>query len=70
MLEVWQDQTLFADCLKTNNDDKHKSKDKGRRSKKKDHGHGRKAWTRKKIKKSSDVESYSEDTSPRRSFVV
>jgi hypothetical protein len=56
---------FFIECPKMNSDDKHKSKDKGRRSNMKDHGHGRKAQTRKKIKKSSDVDidSDSEDMS-------
>jgi hypothetical protein len=33
---------FFAECLKKNNNGKHKVMDKRRRPKKKDHGHGRK----------------------------
>jgi hypothetical protein len=46
-----------------NDDDKHKAKDKRRWSMKKDHGQGRKARSQQKMKKSTDVESDSEDTS-------
>jgi hypothetical protein len=46
-----------------NNHDKHKIKDKRRKPKKKDHGHGKKMWSREKMKRSSDIESDSEDTS-------
>jgi hypothetical protein len=61
-IQVQQHQTLFAECPKLNDDDKHKSKDKRMWSMKKDHGHGRKAQCREKIKKSSDIESDCEDT--------
>jgi hypothetical protein len=54
---------FFAECPKVNNHDKHKSMDKGRRSKKKEHEHGRKTRTREKIKRSSDIDSDSEDVS-------
>jgi hypothetical protein len=53
---------FFTECPKVNNHDKHKSKNKGRRSKKK-HEHRRKTRTREKIKRSSDVDSGSEDAS-------
>jgi hypothetical protein len=53
---------FFAECPKVNNHDKHKSKDKGRRSRK-EHEHRRKTRTREKIKRSSDVDSGSEDAS-------
>jgi chromosome segregation ATPase len=46
-----------------NNHDKHKFMDKRKKSKKKDHEHGKKAWSREKMKRSSDIESNSEDTS-------
>jgi hypothetical protein len=46
-----------------NNHDKHKFMDKRKKSKKKDHEHGKKAWSREKMKRSSDIESDSEDTS-------
>jgi hypothetical protein len=52
---------FFLECPKVNNN-KHKSKDKGRRSKKK-HEHRMKTWNREKIKRSSDVDSGSEDAS-------
>jgi hypothetical protein len=51
---------FFVECPKVNNHDKDKSKDKGRRSKK-EHEHRRKTRAREKIKRSSDVESSSED---------
>jgi hypothetical protein len=54
---------FFAECLRLNNNDKHKSKDKRRKSKKKDHGHGKKMRSREKMKRSSDIESDSEDMS-------
>jgi hypothetical protein len=47
---------FFAEYAKLNDDTKHKSK-------KKDHGHGRKIWSREKMKKLSDVESDCKDTS-------
>jgi hypothetical protein len=50
----------FAECPKVNNHDKHKSKEKGRRSKK-EHENRRKTETREKIKRSSDADSGSED---------
>jgi hypothetical protein len=53
----------FAECPKVNNHDKHKFMDKRKKSKKKDHEHGKKAWSREKMKRSSDIESDSEDTS-------
>jgi hypothetical protein len=46
-----------------NNHDKHKFKDKRKKSNKKDHRHGKKTWAREKMKRSSDIESDSEDTS-------
>jgi hypothetical protein len=45
----------FAECPKF--------MDKRKKSKKKDHEHGKKAWSREKMKRSSDTESDSEDTS-------
>jgi hypothetical protein len=57
----------FAECLKVNNHDKHKLKDKRKKSNKKDHGHGKKTWAREKMKRSRDIESDSEDTSSRSS---
>jgi hypothetical protein len=54
---------FFAECPMVNNHDKHKSKDKGRRSKKKEHEHGRKTRSRENIKRSSDIDSGSEDVS-------
>jgi hypothetical protein len=56
-------ENFFAECPKVNNHDKHKSKDKGRRSTEKEHEHGRKTRTREKIKRSSDIYSSSEDMS-------
>jgi hypothetical protein len=53
----------FAECSKVNNHDKHKFMDKRKKSKKMDHEHGKKAWSREKMKRSSDTESDSEDTS-------
>jgi hypothetical protein len=53
---------FFSECPKVNNHDKHKSKDKGRRSRK-EHEHRRKTQTRENIKRSSDVDSGSEDAS-------
>jgi hypothetical protein len=52
-----------------NNHDKHKSKDKGRRSKKA-HEHLRKTRTREKIKRWSDVDSGSEEVRTRSVPVV
>jgi hypothetical protein len=46
----------FAECPKVNNHDKHKSKNK-------DHGHGKKTRSQEKMKRSSDIESDSKDTS-------
>jgi hypothetical protein len=57
----------FAECPKVNNHDKHKFMDKRKKFKKKDHEHGKKAWSREKMKRSSDIESDSEDTSSRSS---
>jgi hypothetical protein len=57
----------FAECPKANNHDKHKFKDKRKKSNKKDHGHGKKIRAREKMKRSSDIESDSEDTSLRSS---
>jgi hypothetical protein len=37
---------FFAECPKVNNHDMHKFMDKRRKSKKKDHGHGKKAQSR------------------------
>jgi hypothetical protein len=54
---------FFIECPKMNNPDKHKSKGKEKRSKEKEHEHRKKAWTREKIKISSDVDSGSEDAS-------
>jgi hypothetical protein len=54
---------FFAECSKVNNHDKHESKDKGNRSKKKEYEHGRKTWTREKIKGSSDIDYDSKDVS-------
>jgi ElaB/YqjD/DUF883 family membrane-anchored ribosome-binding protein len=54
---------FFTECPKVNNHDKHKFKDKRKNSKKKDHRHGKKTWSREKMKRSSDIESDSEDTS-------
>jgi hypothetical protein len=54
---------FFTKCPKVKNHDKHMSKDKGRRSKKKEHEHRRKTQIREKIKRSSDIESGSEDAS-------
>jgi hypothetical protein len=56
----------FTECPKVNNHDKHKFMDKRKKSKKKDHEHGKKAWSREKMKRSSDIESDSEDTSSTR----
>jgi hypothetical protein len=53
----------FTECPNVNNHDKHKFMDKRKKSKKKDHEHGKKAWSREKMKRSSDIESDSEDTS-------
>jgi hypothetical protein len=53
----------FAECPKVNNHDKHKFMDRRKKSKKKDHEHGKKAWSREKMKRSIDIESDSEDTS-------
>jgi hypothetical protein len=53
----------FAECPKVNNHDKHKFMDKRKKSKNKDHEHGKKAWYREKMKRSSDIESNFEDTS-------
>jgi hypothetical protein len=53
----------FAECPKVNSHDKHKFKDKRKMSNKKDHGHGKKTRAREKMKRSSDIESDSEDTS-------
>jgi hypothetical protein len=64
MLPVRQGWTLFAECPKVNNHDKHKFKDKRNKSKKKkEHGHGKKTRSREKMKRSSGIESDSEDTS-------
>jgi hypothetical protein len=54
---------FFTECLRLNNNDKHKSKDMRRKSKKKDRGHRKKTRSREKMKRSSDIESDSEDTS-------
>jgi hypothetical protein len=53
---------FFAECPKVNNHDKHKCKDRVRRSKK-EHEHRRKTRSGEKIKRSSDVDSGSEDVS-------
>jgi hypothetical protein len=53
----------FAECPKVNNHDKHKFKDMRKKSNKMDHGHGKKTWAREKMKRLSDIESDSEDTS-------
>jgi hypothetical protein len=54
---------FFAECPKVNNHDKHMFKDKRRKPKKKNHGHGKKMRSGEKMKRSSDIESDSEDTS-------
>jgi hypothetical protein len=56
---------FFTECPRLNNNDKHKSKNKRRKSKKKDHGHGKKMRSQEEMKRSSDIESDSEDTSSR-----
>jgi hypothetical protein len=43
----------FAECPKVNNHDKHKFVDKRKKSKKKDHEHGKKTRSREKMKRSS-----------------
>jgi hypothetical protein len=53
---------FFAECPKVKNHDKHKLKDKVRRSNK-EHEHKRKTLAREKIKRSSDVDFGSEDAS-------
>jgi hypothetical protein len=53
----------FAECPKENNHAKHKFKDKRKKTKKMDHGHGKKTRAREKMKRSSDIESDSKDTS-------
>jgi hypothetical protein len=53
----------FAECPKVNSHDKHKFKDKRKKSNKKDHEHGKKTRAREKMKRSSDIVSDSEDTS-------
>jgi hypothetical protein len=58
-----KDGHFLAECLKVNNHDKHKLKDKRKKSNKKDHGQGKKTHSREKMKRSSDIESDSEDTS-------
>jgi hypothetical protein len=47
----------FAECPKVNYHDKHKLMDKRKKSKKKDHEHGKKARSQEKMKRSSDIES-------------
>jgi hypothetical protein len=54
---------FLAECPKVNNHDKHKFMDKRKKTKKKDHEHGKKARSREKMKRSCDIESDSEDTS-------
>jgi hypothetical protein len=54
---------FFTECPKVNNHDKYKFMDKRKKSKKNYHGHGKKARSREKMKRSSDIESDSEDTS-------
>jgi hypothetical protein len=46
---------FFTECPKVNNHDNHKFMDKRKKSKKKDHGHGKKAQSRQKMKRSSDI---------------
>jgi hypothetical protein len=58
-----KDGHYFAECPKVNSHDKHKLKDKRKKSNNKDHGYGKKTQAREKMKRSSDIESDSEDTS-------
>jgi hypothetical protein len=42
---------FFVECMKLNNHDKHKFKDKRKKSKKKDHVHGKMTRSREKMKR-------------------